>query len=240
MANSGTGGGGQGRGYGEELPGKYGGEDDGGEHVLGAVARDGVKLGGRERAVGGGEEGADAWVERIGGEKGRVEGEEGGDGGEGGVGGGEHWRARRGPEGWAGEMRGEECGSANSKGSVSAKEARKQGMARRRRFGREIPPREAGRRIWASVTESAGGDEMAESGTRRMRARAVRREVRRERAKGRCGCGAEEEAVRWGGSERMWMEKSEEGRAESVRTRRRICMHGDGGDGEKPIDDGGV
>ena len=45
MANSGTGGGRQGRGYGEELPGKYGGEDDGGEHVLGAVARDGVKLG---------------------------------------------------------------------------------------------------------------------------------------------------------------------------------------------------
>eukprot|EP00964_Phaeocystis_antarctica_P072303 scaffold44188_cov63-Phaeocystis_antarctica.AAC.6 len=84
MANSGTGGGGQGRGYGEELPGKYGGEDGGGEHVLGAVARDGVKHGGRERAVGGGEEGADAWVERIGGEKGRVEGEEGGDGGEGG------------------------------------------------------------------------------------------------------------------------------------------------------------
>ena len=32
-----------------------------------------------------------------------------------------------------------------------------------------------------------------------MRARAVRREVRRERAKGRYGCGASEEAVRWGG-----------------------------------------
>ena len=48
------------------------------------------------------------------------------------------------------------------------------------------------------------------------------------------------EAVRWGGSERTWMAKREEGRAESVRTRRRICMHGDGGDGEKPIDDGGV
>ena len=44
MANAGTGGGRQGRGYGEELPGKYGGEDGGGEHVLGAVARDGVKL----------------------------------------------------------------------------------------------------------------------------------------------------------------------------------------------------
>ena len=52
------------------------------------------------------------------------------------------------------ERCGARSGSASSKGSVSAKEARKQGMARRRRSGREIPPREAGRRTWASVPES--------------------------------------------------------------------------------------
>ena len=72
--------------------------------------------------------------------------------------------------------------------------------------------------------EPAGGAEKAEGGTHRMRARAVSREDRREREKGRWGCGALGEAVRWGGSERTWMAKREEGRAESVRTRRRICI----------------
>ena len=48
------------------------------------------------------------------------------------------------------------------------------------------------------------------------------------------------EAVRWGGSERTWMAKREEGRAESVRTRRRICTGWNGGDGEEAIYDGGV
>lgn len=75
--------------------------------MLCAAAGDGVKAGGREGAVGGGEKSTDAWVERIGSEEGRIEGEEGGNGGEGGVGGGKHRRARGGPKGGAGKVRSE-------------------------------------------------------------------------------------------------------------------------------------
>ena len=59
-----------------------------------------------------------------------------------------------------------------------------------------MPPREAGRRTWASVPESAEGERREAAGMRRMEARALRRAVRRVAAKGRWGAGTTVEAVR--------------------------------------------